>query len=72
MARLDGAADLLAAGVKDQWMRAAAGRGLLVPEPIPVRWATPSRALAGPVRAAAESAWFPPLPGVAGASVRER
>jgi hypothetical protein len=71
MAMLDQAADVLAAGVRDQWMRAAAGRGLLVPEPIPVRWAKPSLALAGPVSAAAASVRFLPLPGVAGVGVHQ-
>src|SRR5262245_31654172 len=34
----DHLADLLAKAVMDQWMSAAADRGLLVPDPIPVRW----------------------------------
>src|SRR5690242_13674681 len=38
VAELEQRADLLARAVKDQWTRAAGDRGLLEPEPIPVRW----------------------------------
>jgi hypothetical protein len=64
-AELDRLTDVLAGAVQDQWTAAAAGRGLLQPEPIPVRWARPSLPLAGPVAAAVGSARFPPLPGLA-------
>lgn len=57
-------ADRLAVAVKDEWTRAAAERGLLAPEPIPVRWARPALPLAGPRAAAAASRRFPPLPGL--------
>ena len=43
-------------------------RGLLEPEPIPVRWQRPAAPFAGPVAAAvALVAWFAPLPGLAAA-----
>jgi hypothetical protein len=67
---LDALADLMAGAVSDQWVRAAADRGLLAPEPIAVRWATPSRPLAGPASAAVDSRQFPPLPGLAAAGER--
>ncbi len=38
-------ADLLAGAVDGEWTRAAGKRGLLEPEPIPVRWQRPSRAV---------------------------
>ena len=63
-AELDHLTDLLAGAVKDQWTRAAADRGLLEPEPIPVRWQKPSLPVAGPVSAAVGSQRFPPLPGL--------
>ena len=47
-----------------QWTRAAADRGLLVPEPIPVRWRRPSVPLAGPAAAAAAARRFGPLSGM--------
>jgi len=65
LAELDRLTDLLAGAVKEQWTRAAADRGLLEPEPIPVRWEKPSLPLAGPTSAAAGSRRFPPLPGLA-------
>src|SRR5689334_17436991 len=37
-AELDQLSDRLAGAVKGQWPRAAADRGLLQPDPIPVRW----------------------------------
>ena len=49
----------------EQWSRAALERQLVQPEPIPVRWMSSSRPLAGPVSAAVESRQFPPLPGLA-------
>lgn len=58
-------ADLLAGAVESQWSRAAGERGLLAPEPIPVRWQRPTAAVGGPVAAAAALALFPPLPGLA-------
>jgi hypothetical protein len=61
-AAADHVADVLARAVAGQWMRAAADRGLLVPEPIPVRWRRPSVPLAGAAAAAARA--FGPLPGM--------
>jgi hypothetical protein len=61
---LDQLADLLAGAVRNQWTRAAADRGLLQSEPIPVRWRRTSRPVAGPVSAAVGSQRFPPLPGL--------
>jgi hypothetical protein len=61
---VDELADLLAAAVEDQWTREAAERGLLAPEPIPVRWHKPTAPVAGPVSAAVRSQRFPPLPGL--------
>jgi hypothetical protein len=63
-AGLDRPADLLAVAVGEQWSRAAANLGLLVPEPIPVRWGQPSASLAGPVSAAVRSTRFAPLSGL--------
>ena len=64
VAELDERADLLARAVKDQWTRAAGDRGLLEPEPIPVRWRRSVLPFAGPVSAAVGSTRFPPLPGL--------
>jgi hypothetical protein len=63
-AAIDQLADVLARAVASQWTRAAADRGLLVPEPIPVRWRRPSVPLAGPSAAAAAARRFEPLPGM--------
>ena len=63
-AAIDHLADVLAQAVDGQWTRAAADRGLLVPEPIPVRWRRPSVPLAGPSAAAAAARRFGPLPGM--------
>jgi hypothetical protein len=63
-AAIDHLADVLARAVAGQWARAAADRGLLVPEPIPVRWRRPSIPLAGPAAAAAAARRFGPLPGM--------
>ena len=49
---LDHLADHLAQAVNSQWEETARERKLLWPEAIPVRWRTPSEALAGPVAAA--------------------
>jgi hypothetical protein len=68
---LDARADRLAKAVLDQWMQAADERGLLTPEPIPVRWGRPSLPLAGPVAAAADSRRFDPLPGLQPAGERQ-
>src|SRR5262249_54592518 len=57
-AAIDHLADVLAQAVAGQWTRAAADRGLLVPEPIPVRWRRPSVPLAGPAAAAAAARRF--------------
>ena len=62
---LDHVADLLARAVLGQWTQAASERGLLAPEPIPVRWYRPLVSLTGPVAAAAGSRRFAPLPGLA-------
>jgi hypothetical protein len=62
---LDAAADLLAGAVEDQWTREATDRGLLQPEPIPVRWETPSKPYAGPGWVAEDSRLFPRLPQLA-------
>ncbi|HUL25992.1 MAG TPA: hypothetical protein VLW44_09525 [Streptosporangiaceae bacterium] len=58
----DHIADVLARAVTGQWTRAAADRGLLAPEPIPVRWRRPAVPLAGPVAAATSARRFEPLP----------
>jgi hypothetical protein len=63
-------ADLLAGAVQQEWSRAAGERGLLEPEPIPVRWRRPAAPVAGPVAAAVASARFAPLPGLAAAGVQ--
>jgi hypothetical protein len=60
-------ADLLAGAVDAEWTRAAGERGLLEPEPIPVRWQRPAAPFAGPVAAAVASTRFAPLPGLAAA-----
>ena len=60
-------ADLLAGAVDQEWTRAAGERGLLEPEPIPVRWQRPAAPFAGPVAAAVASTRFAPLPGLAAA-----
>ena len=60
-------ADLLARAVDQEWTRAAGERGLLEPEPIPVRWQQPAAPVAGPVAAAVASTRFTPLPGLAAA-----
>lgn len=61
---LDHLADHLADAVKKEWEDTAQNRKLLWPEPIPVRWTTPSEALAGSVGAAVGSTRFAPLPGL--------
>lgn len=57
-------ADQFAEVVENQWTREANRRGLLVPEPIPVKWRRPSLPLAGSAEAAASSRRFKPLPGL--------
>jgi hypothetical protein len=57
-------ADLLAGAVEEEWTRAAGERGLLEPEPLPVRWHRPAAPFAGPVAAAVGSKRFLPLPGL--------
>ena len=61
---LDHLADVLAGFVKNQWARAAADRGLLQSEPIPVRWRKSSLAVTGSALAAAHSSRFQPIPGL--------
>ena len=63
-------ADLLAGAVDAEWTRAAGERGLLEPEPIPVRWQWPAAPLVGPVTAAVTSTRFAPLPGLAAAGAQ--
>jgi hypothetical protein len=67
----DHLADVLARAVTDQWTSAAADRGLLVPDPIPVRWRRPSVPLTGPAAAAADARRFQPLPGMLAATVEQ-
>ena len=59
--------DLLAGAVDEEWTRVAGERGLLEPEPIPVRWRRPAASFTGPAAAAVASARFAPLPGLAAA-----
>jgi len=68
---LDRLADLLAEGVRTQWTRAAASRGLLGTPPINVRWEKPSMPFTGPISAAAGSRQFRPLPGLSALTVRQ-
>jgi hypothetical protein len=63
-AELDQLSDLFARAVKEQWTRAASDRGLLQPDPIPVRWKRSSLPVAGPPSAAVGSQQFSPLPGL--------
>ena len=63
-------ADPLAGAVDAEWTRAAGERGLLEPEPIPVRWQQPAAPFTGPVAAAVASTRFAPLPGLAAAGQR--
>jgi len=63
-------ADLLAGAVGAEWTRAAGERGLLEPEPIPVRWQRPAAPFTGPAEAAVASTRFAPLPGLAAAGER--
>jgi hypothetical protein len=67
---IDQIADLLSGAVGKQWEQAASERGLLWPEPIPVRWRAPSEAMAGPVVAAIRSTRFEPLPGLRAVKVQ--
>jgi transcriptional regulator with XRE-family HTH domain len=64
---LERLADLLAGAIDREWTRAAGERGLLEPEPIPVRWQRATAPFAGPVAAAVASTRFAPLPGLAAA-----
>ena len=64
---LEGLTDLLAGAVGEEWTRVAGERGLLEPEPIPVRWRRPAAPFTGPAAAAVASARFAPLPGLAAA-----
>lgn len=69
--RLVQLADQLAIEVTKQWTQAANERGLLAPDPIPVRWGRPSLPVAGPSAAATGSRRFAPLPGLAPAGTAE-
>ena len=64
-------ANLLAGAVDAQWTRAAGERGLLEPEPIPVRWHRSAAPVAGPTAAAVASTRFAPLPGLAAAGEQQ-
>jgi hypothetical protein len=68
---LERLANLLAGAVDAEWTRAAGERGLLEPEPIPVRWQRPAAPFTGPVTAAVTSMRFAPLPGLAAAGERQ-
>jgi hypothetical protein len=68
---LDRLLDLLAAAVREQWTVAANERGVLEPQPIPVRWHKPSVPVVGPVSAAVEARSFTPLPGLSAVTVRD-
>lgn len=57
-------ADMMSVAVRAQWEREAGERGLLAPEPLPVRWTRPRLPLAGPTAAAAAARRFDPLPGL--------
>ena len=59
-------AGLLAEAVNKEWTGAATERGLLVPDPIPVRWQRPAASFAGPADIV-DSTSFAPLPGLAAA-----
>ena len=59
--------ELLAGAAREEWTRAAGERGLLEPEPIPVRWRRPAVPITGPVAAAVASTRFAPLPGLTAA-----
>jgi hypothetical protein len=63
-AELEELSDWLAQVVGEEWTREASDRGLLVPDPIPVRWRRPSVAIAGPASTAAGTRWLQPLPGM--------
>jgi hypothetical protein len=67
---LERLADLLAGVIDHEWTRAAGERGLLEPEPIPVRWQRAAVPFAGPVAAAVASTRFAPLPGLAATGER--
>jgi hypothetical protein len=56
--------DQLAEAVEEQWEEEASKRGLLSPEPIPVKWRRPLLPLTGPVEAAVGTRLFNPLPGL--------
>jgi hypothetical protein len=57
-------ADVLAVAIHAQWAKAAGERGLLGPEPLPVRWVPSGLPLAGPAAAAVAARRFDPLPGL--------
>jgi hypothetical protein len=60
----DALTDTLAAVVRRQWTAAAMERGLLQPEPLPIRWHLSGRPVAGPPSSATSRGSFPPLPGL--------
>jgi hypothetical protein len=62
---LNQAAGRLATVDRTQWSKAAEERLLTGVDPIRVTWGRPSLPIAGPLRAAAESSRFRPLPGLA-------
>ncbi|MEV4050039.1 hypothetical protein AB0J55_02525 [Amycolatopsis sp. NPDC049688] len=60
----DALTDTLAAVVQRQWTAAATERGLLQPEPLPIRWHLSSQPVAAPPASATTRGSFPPLPGL--------
>ncbi|MET8846873.1 hypothetical protein [Amycolatopsis sp. NPDC004625] len=60
----DALTDTLAAVVRRQWTAAALERGLLQPEPLPIRWHLSSEPVAGPPASATARGSFAPLPGL--------
>jgi hypothetical protein len=66
---LEEVADLLAAAVQREWIKAATERKLLTPAPIPIRWTPATLAVAGPPQAAVGT--IPTLPGLGGMSAAD-
>lgn len=63
---VDELADILAITVRAQWMAAALDRGLVHPQPLPIRWRRTLRPVVGPVTAATAAGVgaFAPFPGL--------
>ncbi|MGH3772176.1 MAG: hypothetical protein ACRDRW_12400 [Pseudonocardiaceae bacterium] len=71
---LERAADQLAEQLRRQWEQAAAERGLVFPEPVPVRWQWSPRRVTGPKTEAVGGYGgrrFAPLPGMAAVTVEQ-